>query len=94
MKKDKVESGEQLELIDVAPETAGPILDAARIYKKFQGKRLDFLAKEKAQKIIVLDMVRSAGLTPLKDGVIKFTYQGAEISVTPRDELLKVKEQE
>ena len=92
MSNENSQSGEQLELIDVLPKVAKPIIEAARVYKGFQTKRLQFLAKEKKQKQIVLELVRDAKLQPLEGGLIKFTTDGVTISVTPRDELLRINE--
>ncbi len=90
-KKEKPE-GEQLDLIDVHPAKA-------RLYKEYQftGQkdyrcRLAALKKEVEQKQKVLELVKAAELQPLEGGIIKFEYDGVIISITPRDELVKVKE--
>ncbi len=77
-------SGEQLVLIDVQPENAKPIIRAARIYKEHQAVRLSALAKEKEHKQKVLELVKEAKLQPLKDGVIKFTYEGVTVTIEPQ----------
>ena len=93
-KKAKQESGEQGVLIDVAPENAKPIIRAARLYKKILRSRQDALAQEIKQKAKVLELVRAAELQPLDNtGKLRFEYDGVTISVTPRDELLQVKDQ-
>ncbi len=84
---------EQLDLIDIHPENAKPIIAAARIYKKLVGKRLDVLAQEVEQKQKILDLVKEAKLTPLENGVVRFKYDNVTISITPRDELVKVKDE-
>lgn len=91
-KTETKESSEQLDLIDVQPENAKAIIAEARVYKKFQAARLNALAKETEHKAKVLNLVKEAKLQPLNGGVIKFKYDGFEISITPRDELVKVKE--
>jgi len=94
-KKEKTEtneSGEQLDLIDVQPENAKTIVHAARLYKKFQAARLTALDKEVEQKRQVLELVKAAKLQPLDGGKIKFEYDGVIISITPRDELVTVKD--
>ena len=85
---------EQLDLIDVAPKNAKAIIEAARIYKRFAAARQKALVKEVEQKAEVLRLVRAAKLQPLDGGKIKFKYDGVTISVTPRDELVKVIEEE
>ena len=87
------EKGEQMALIDVAPKNAKDIIGAARIYKKFQAARLKALAKEIEQKAEILRLVRVADIQPLEGGKIRFKYDGVMISVTPRDELVKVVEE-
>ena len=91
-KKSKGTKGEQLDLIDLAPENAKAIVAAARIYKMRQKERLEALKMEIAEKQKVLALVRDAKLKPLPDGKIRFKYDGFTISVTPRDELIQVKE--
>lgn len=83
----------QMDLIDISPKNAKPIIAAARIYKKYQLERLSALASEKKQKAKVLRLVKEANLQPLEGGIIKFICNGVEISVEPRDELVKIKEQ-
>ncbi len=91
-KPEAKESGEQLDLIDVKPENAKVIISAARLYKKFQVARSTALAKEIEQKQEVLRLVREANLHPLDGGKIRFEYDNVTVSVTPRDELIKVKD--
>ena len=88
----KVESDEQLDLIDVAPENAKPIVAAARLYKKASSVRQAALADEVKYKHRIIELVKEAKLQPLEGGVIKFTYNGVTVSITPRDELVKVKD--
>ncbi len=89
-KENKTE--EQLDLIDVHPENAKAIVQAARLYKKFQAARSTALAKEVEQKQEVLRLVKEANLHPLDGGKIRFEYDNVLVSVTPRDELIKVKD--
>ena len=86
-------SGEQLELIEVAPENAGPIIELAREYKKYLKIRQDALKEEVKLKEKIRSLVKEAGLQRLKDGVIRFKYDGVTVSVTPQDELVQVKEE-
>lgn len=92
--QEEVEKGEQLDLIDVAPKNAKAIIAAARIYKKLSAARQNALVNEVKQKTEILRLVRAANITPLDGGKIKFKYDGVTISVTPRDELVQVKEEE
>ena len=89
----EVEKGEQLDLIDVAPENAGQILEAVKIYKKYQAQRLKFLEKEVEAKQEILDLVHKSGLKRLDDGRIKFKCDNFVITVEPADEKIKIKEE-
>jgi len=91
-KKEKKEKGKQLDLIDVAPENAKPIIAKGRRYKKVQATRLAALAEEKKLKEEIKSDVKAANLQPLKGGVIKFKYNGVTIIITPQDEKVEVKE--
>ena len=92
-KEEKPEQGgTQLDLIDVSPENAKPIIDAARLYKKFQVTRQTALNKEVKQKQQVLELVKAAKLQPLDGGKIKFEYDGVLICITPRDELVTIRD--
>jgi len=93
-KEKKAAMEEQMDLIDVAPENAKEIIKEARIYKKHESVRLQALDKELVSKNKVLELIKQAKLQPVDGGKIKFTYDGVTITVTPRDELLKVKEDE
>ena len=90
--KKKGKGGEQLDLIDVHPKEAKPIIEAARRYKKYQKIRLENLAKEIAEKGVIKDLVRKAKLPTLPNGKIKFTYDNVMVEITPRDELVRVVE--
>jgi hypothetical protein len=90
----EVEKSEQLDLIDVQPKNAKEIVNAAKLYKKFQAARLSALEKETNQKQTVLELIKKAKLQPLDGGVIKFKNGGIIVTVKPRDELVQVKEEE
>lgn len=92
-KESSDEKGKQLDLLDVAPENAKPIIAVARRYKKASAIRQAALAEEVKLKGQVLDLVKAAKLQPLEGGVIKFAYNGVTISITPRDELVRVKDE-
>jgi len=91
-KADTGAGGEQLDLIDIHPKEAKPIIAAARLYKKYQLARMAAGKKEVEQKRKVLELVKEAKLQPLEGGKIKFEYNGVEISIMPRDELVKIKD--
>jgi len=93
-RKKTVKVDEQMDLIDVAPEDAKVIIEAARLYKKLQTTRLKALEREVDQKQKVKDLIRQAKLQPLDGGVIKFKHDGVTIEMTPRDEKLTIKEDE
>jgi len=93
MAKKKTKPAEQMDLIDVQPKNVKAIVAAARLYKKFQVARIAALEKEIAQKQEILALVKEAKLQLLEGGVIRFACDGMTISITPRDELVKVKEE-
>ncbi len=85
--------GEQLDLIDVAPKNAKPIIAKAREYKVVVNKRVKLTAKEVQLKEEIKDMVRKAKLKPHEDGSTRFTYDGVTVQVTPCDAKVKVTEE-
>lgn len=86
-------SGEQLDLIDVAPEHLAEIKPLAERYRRALRARLDALEEETAAKQDLLSLIKESNPTRLPDGSIRFRCDGLLISVTPRDELVKVKEE-
>jgi hypothetical protein len=91
-KKDDVEVGEQMDLIDVHPKKAKPIIAAAKILKKFQIARSSAQQKENDQKDRVLDHIHAAKITRLDNGKIRFHYDDITITVTPKSESISIKE--
>jgi len=91
-KKTEDTSGEQLDLIDVTPENLKAIKPVAKKYKAAVERRVTALEEEKGLKVQILSMVKEAKLKRLADGTIRFHCDGMMITVTPRDELVKVKE--
>jgi len=94
MAKDKKTEGEQLDLIDITPEYAKPIKAAAKAYKRVVAEGRVLLAEEVKLKTKIIEQVREAGIKPNAEGVIKFRLDGVTITITPRDELVKVKLEE
>ncbi|MFH1281406.1 MAG: hypothetical protein ABIH91_01630 [Candidatus Omnitrophota bacterium] len=91
---EETEEGEQMALIDVGPENGPIIVAQARIYKKASKARQKALKNEVEQKKKLLALIKDAGLKPLDvSGVIRFRCNSVIISVTPRDELVRVKEE-
>lgn len=86
--------GEQLDLLDVSPENLKQIIPVAKQYRKAVKRRMVALEEETKLKGQILDLVKDAKLSRLADGSIKFKCDGMLITVTPRDELVKVKEAE
>ena len=84
--------GEQMDLIDVKPKNSKEIIRHARLYKMAQEKRVNALAEEVAEKKKLLELIEQEHLQRLEDGKIKFKLDGYTITVTPRDELVRIKE--
>lgn len=91
-KPETKEKGEQLDLIDVAPENLKAIVKEVRIYKKHQSDRLSALKKEVEQKERIKALVHETKLQRLQDGTIKFEADNAIICVSPQDDLITIKE--
>jgi len=80
-------------LIDVAPENSKEIIQQARAYKSAQGRRIDALEEEVAAKVKLLALIKEANVQPVEGGKIRLHLDGYMITVTPRDELVKVQEE-
>ena len=85
-------SGEQLDLIEVAPENAKKITGVAKRYRAAQARRIQALDQECNEKQALLALIKEANLKQV-DGKIKFRVDGLIITVTPRDELIKIKDE-
>jgi len=83
---------EQLELIDTKPENSKKIIAMAKRYKQAQSERVTALAEEIARKQDLLDLIKHEHLQPMEGGKIELDLDGFKITVTPRDELVKVKD--
>ena len=88
----KPKKEKQLDLLDVAPENAKPIIELAKEYKVALTARLAALKEEVRLKQLILELVNKAGLQRLPDGDIRFEYDGFQVTVTPCDDKIKVKE--
>jgi hypothetical protein len=86
-------SGGQLDLIDVTPEHGKAILAIAKDYKKVVVARMRMGEKEVDLKGKLLELIKKENLARLENGSIRFRLDGMIITVTPRDELIKVKEE-
>lgn len=91
--KKNVKAGEQMDLIDVLPAKAKPIIAAARVLKKLQTSRASAQQKENDQKEKFLDLIKKANISRLPNGTIKFSYDGLTITVTPKLESVSIKEE-
>ena len=93
-KINKVEVGEQMELIDVLPKKARPIVKKAQEYRKAVENRQKWGSKEAALKAEIGAMIADAKISRLANGVIRFSCDGVLITQTPRKELLQVQDAE
>ena len=91
-KSEQATKGQQMDLIDVSPKNSKEIIRQAQIYRDALARRQSALNEETNAKQKLLDLIKKAGLQRLEDGTIKFHVDGYKITVTPRDELVKVKE--
>lgn len=92
-KKKKAGKGEQMALLDVGPEHTREIAAAGRRCKILQRARLKALDAEVKEKQKIRQLVEKENLTRLQDGRIRFKCDGLLIEITPRDELVTVKEE-
>jgi len=88
------EDGEQLPLIDVAPENAKDILRVARSYKRAQAVRNGALAEEVKLKQKLLALVHESGVSADHEGGYRLSLNGVVVTVKPRDELVRVKDKD
>ncbi len=91
--KKKPVKGQQ-DLIDVCPKNIKEIVLAAKRYREFLTARQQDQRGEEQYKQKVKELVKEAKLQPLEDGVIRFSYDGFTISLTPRDLLIQIVEEE
>lgn len=84
--------GEQLQLLETAHPMAKKIIDTARKYKRLVRERSEILRDEVKEKEKMKALVRETDLKPDADGVIEFRCGKVVVTVTPRDELIRVKD--
>jgi hypothetical protein len=84
---------EQLDLIDVKPENSKEMLVVAKRYKTAQAQRIEALGREVAEKQKLLALIKEANLQHLDDGKIQFRIDRLIVTVTPRDELIRIKDE-
>ena len=88
----KSKTGEQINLFEVAPENAEEILEHAKRYKAIVAERQKILEQEVAEKQKLLEVIHNAELQRLKDGKIQFSAGEFQVTVTPTDEKISIKE--
>ncbi len=93
-KDEKAGTGQQMDLIDVGPKNSKEIIKHARLYRSAQARRVKALQEEIVEKHTILELVKKAKLQRTADGNIKFHCDGLLITIVPRDELLRIKDEE
>jgi hypothetical protein len=69
------------------------IMPVAKEYERVKMDRCNLTVKEKELKTQLLSLIKESGVKPLADGSIRLCADGISITVTPRDELVKVKDE-
>ena len=87
---DNPDEGEQLDLIDVTPEIAKQLKRLGRTYQRYKRERIAALTKEVEYKTKLLGALRDSKVPKQADGSIKCRLDGMKITVTPRDDLVRV----
>jgi len=78
-------------LFETLPEELKGVAEIAKDYKKVQAQRIAALNEEKNLKQQILDAVHEADIKPV-DGKVTFTVEDIIITISPRDELVQIKE--
>jgi hypothetical protein len=91
MAKEKVDT-ETGEMFDITPENQKEILAFAKQLKKVSAKKKSLADDEKVARHELIEAVRSAGLQPMDNGVIILKINGMTITVTPKEENVKIQE--
>ncbi len=90
--KKKPVKGQQ-DLIDVCPPNIKEIVLHAKRYREHLTTRLAAQKGEEREKQKVKDLVKEAKLQPIEGGIIKFSYDGFTVKLTPRDILVQIEEE-
>lgn len=90
-KQVEYEDGEQMDLIEVDAENAKVLKRWAKAYKKAQAARMEAGREEQDKKRKLLAAVKEADVQMI-DEQWKLRVDGMIITVKPRDELVRVKE--
>lgn len=86
----EVQEGEQLDLIDVAPENSKDIIKHAKLYESAKRRKEYESDTMKAEEEMLIELIKESGLQPV-DGKIVFSCSGFKFTVTTKDGI-KVKE--
>jgi hypothetical protein len=84
---------EQGSLIDTTPTNFKEIVETAKRYKKAVVKRMAAEQIEVEEKQRLLALIKESNAQRLEDGKIRLQADGFLITVTPRDELIRVKDE-
>ena len=82
---------EQMDLMNTGPDNSSEIAECAREYIRIDHIRESAAEAAKGQLQQLAVLIKDSGLTPIDDDKIVFTIDGITISVTPRDDSIKVK---
>jgi len=92
MAKRKPKSDNQPALIDVGPKQSKKIAKKAKAYRAVMLERQSILEQEIQLKKELLGLIGEEHLQRTEGGKIQFRVDGMTITVTPRDELVRIKE--
>lgn len=93
-RKSEDTNGEQLQLLEVSHPSAKKITSIARAYKKIVRERVELTSEEVELKGKLRQAVRETDMKPDAEGIITFKCGKITVTVTPRDELIRVKDED
>ena len=101
-KKEHIEEGEQLQLIEIHDKAAKKLVEPARDYRRTITKRLSIQKKEAEQKATLIEgvkaLVNEGKIQPLEENdkeVVRFKIEGITVEYTHEDkDNVRVKEDE